>query len=156
MSRTTTPNTTADPARKEANLRRRLYQQGFMLRKSRTRNERAINFGGYMITNIRSGLAVAGADGNAYSLDIDGVERFAATHVPCVPTDAVHLRKEYILRRRLCRQGFQLRKSRTRKTWAPDFGGFMIVDNKTGFAVAGANGYAFSLCIDDVERFTND
>ncbi len=147
----TITNATADPVRKEANFRRRLYQQGFVLRKSRTRND----FGGYMITNIRSGFAVAGANGSAYSLDLDGVESFAASHVPCVPKDAVHLRKEHSLRRRLCRQGFQLRKSRTRKTWAPDFGGFMIVDHKTGFAVAGANGHAFSLSIDDVERFAN-
>ncbi len=31
----------------------------------------------------------------------------------------------------------------------------MIVGNTTGFAVAGTNGYAFSLCIDDVERFAS-
>jgi hypothetical protein len=65
-------------------------------------------------------------------------------------------RKEANLRRRLRRHGFTLRKSRTRNERAIDFGGFMIIEDRTGFAVAGANCYPFSLNIDDVERFANE
>jgi hypothetical protein len=60
---------------RENRLRRRLARRGYQLSKSRRRDTRAIDFGGYMILNDRN-VAVAGATPRAFCLTLDDVERW--------------------------------------------------------------------------------
>ncbi|MGE5528770.1 MAG: hypothetical protein ACM3X6_06480 [Patescibacteria group bacterium] len=53
-----------------------LKRQGFCLVKSRRRDPRAIDYGGYMIVN-ESNVVVAGELNTGWVLSLDSVERFA-------------------------------------------------------------------------------
>lgn len=60
----------------ENRLRRTAARRGFVLQKSRRRDEKAIDFGGYMLTDARTNTPVMGADPFAYSADLDAVAAF--------------------------------------------------------------------------------
>lgn len=63
-----------DPEKVNENrLRRMAERQGLKLMKSRRRDPRAIDYGGYMLVNAYN-MIVAGASPNAYSMSIDDVE----------------------------------------------------------------------------------
>ena len=51
------------------------------------------------------------------------------------------------------KQALSLVKSRSRHRERPDFGGFMIVDDATNVAVAGASPFAFSLSLAEAEEW---
>jgi hypothetical protein len=59
---------------RENRLRRMAKRQGLMVVKSRRRDPRAIDYGGYMILDARTNLVVAGGSPQAFSLDLDEVE----------------------------------------------------------------------------------
>lgn len=59
------------------------------------------------------------------------------------------------LRRMAKRQGLTLCKSRTRDIRARDFGGYMLAD-LNNIVVAGGNPYAYSMAINEVERYLLD
>jgi hypothetical protein len=59
---------------RENRLRRMAQRQRLMLMKSRRRDRLAADFGGYMVID-EDGRPVAGGS-PAFSLDLDGVERF--------------------------------------------------------------------------------
>ena len=59
----------------ENRLRRMAARQSLTLMKSRTRDQRATTYGGYMIVDQENNV-VAGGHPSAYSLSIDGAERF--------------------------------------------------------------------------------
>lgn len=60
---------------------------------------------------------------------------------------------EQRLRRALNREGYGLRKSRTKNIHADDLGGYMIYDLATNAVVAGAR---FDLDLDDVAGFVEE
>jgi len=66
--------TDVDLRRQESRLRRRLRCQGYVLCKSRTRNEQHISFGGYLIADENNNVVVGGSD---FTMTIDDAERFA-------------------------------------------------------------------------------
>lgn len=57
------------------------------------------------------------------------------------------------LRRQLSKEGYMLRKSRTRNWNIDDYGEYMITDPYTNMIVAGSR---FDLSLEDVERFVNE
>ncbi|MBN9053121.1 MAG: hypothetical protein J0H80_04940 [Rhizobiales bacterium] len=59
---------------RENKLRRMAERQGMILQKSRRRDPRAIDFGGYMLVDAKTNAVVMGADPNAYSATIEQVE----------------------------------------------------------------------------------
>ena len=59
----------------EDRLRRMAKRQGLVLMKSRTRDQRARDYCGYMLVDDRN-TAVAGGNPNAYSMSIDEVEQY--------------------------------------------------------------------------------
>lgn len=61
---------------REARARRQLRAQGYQLVKSRARDGRAPDFGGYMIVNAATNFVEAGELGGAMALDLDQVEAF--------------------------------------------------------------------------------
>lgn len=61
--------------------------------------------------------------------------------------------RENRLRRMAERQRLSLVKSRRRDPYAPDFGGYMIVDPATSQVVAGGSPQAYSLNLDGVEAW---
>ena len=61
--------------------------------------------------------------------------------------------RENRLRRSAERQGFQIRKSRTKHTNIDDYGGYRIVNSFFNTVEAGER---FDLTIDDVEKFLNE
>jgi phosphotransacetylase len=64
--------------------------------------------------------------------------------------------RENRLRRMAERQGLNLCKSRRRDYRALDFGRWMIKDGDTDAVVAGATPRAYSLSIDDVEKYLTE
>ncbi|HEV2542934.1 MAG TPA: hypothetical protein VGU70_09285 [Methylobacterium sp.] len=60
--------------------------------------------------------------------------------------------RENRLRRVAERRGLRLEKSRRRDPRAMDFGGYMLIDGYRNTVVSGANPYAYSLSLDDVEK----
>lgn len=66
--------TDADLCRQESRLRRRLRGQGYVLCKSRTRNEQHISFGGYLISDENDNVVAGGSD---FTMTIGDVDRFA-------------------------------------------------------------------------------
>ncbi len=70
-----------------------------------------------------------------------------------MPAEQVTKVRENKLRRMAARQGYGLMKSRARDPRALGYGGFMIVDPKTNFIVAGASPGAYSLSADEVEEW---
>lgn len=61
---------------RENRLRRAAERQGYRLSKSRRRDPRAIDYGGYMVIDIQTNGIVAGATPYAYTMDLDAVEEF--------------------------------------------------------------------------------
>jgi hypothetical protein len=49
-------------------------------------------------------------------------------------------------------QGLALKKSRTRNERSPSFGGYMLLDARSGAVVAGGHPFEFSMSLDDVEE----
>lgn len=64
---------TAEKVR-ENRLRRMAERQGLRLEKSRRRDPRALDYGGYMLVEEASGAVVAGESPRPYSLNVDQVE----------------------------------------------------------------------------------
>lgn len=64
---------TAEKVR-ENRLRRMAERQGLRLLKSRRRDERAIDYGGFMLVDAETGLAIAGGSPVPYFLSADDVE----------------------------------------------------------------------------------
>ena len=60
-------------------LRRALKRQGRLLIKSRVRNPRAPDFGGFMIVNMAANTVEAGEIGSPLALSIDEVEAWIAS-----------------------------------------------------------------------------
>ena len=58
----------------ENRCRRALSRRGFTLQKSRRRDPRAVDYGGYMIVDAATNTVVAGAGSNAFSMSLDEVE----------------------------------------------------------------------------------
>lgn len=61
--------------------------------------------------------------------------------------------KENRLRRMAERQGLRLEKSRRRDPHALDYGGYMLVDPTNNGVVMGADAYAYSADLDQVEEW---
>ena len=61
--------------------------------------------------------------------------------------------RENRLRRMANRQGLVVHKSRIRDPRAIGYGGYMISDRLTNVVVAGAQPYAFTMSMDEVEGF---
>jgi len=59
----------------ENRLRRMAERQGMQLIKSRRRDPKAIDFGGYMLVDIATNAAVIGGSPYAYSASLEDVER---------------------------------------------------------------------------------
>jgi hypothetical protein len=66
----------ADDKVKENRLRRVAQRRGLVLQKSRRRDPRAMDFGGYMLADARRNVVVAGAEPNAFSMSLDDVQRW--------------------------------------------------------------------------------
>lgn len=62
---------------RETRLRRMAYRQGLILRKSRTRDPRAIGHGMYCLADFEN-RAVAGTDLMGHSMSLDEIEAFLA------------------------------------------------------------------------------
>jgi hypothetical protein len=61
---------------KENRLRRAAERQGLVLQKSRRRDPRAIDFGGYMLVDVVKNFVVMGGSPNAFSASLDDVEAY--------------------------------------------------------------------------------
>lgn len=61
--------------------------------------------------------------------------------------------RENRLRRMAQRQGLELQKSRARDPRALGFGGYMLVEVRRNAVVAGAEGHAYSLTLDEAEHW---
>lgn len=61
---------------RENRLRRMAERQGLTLVKSRRRDPRAYDFGGYMLCDAATSLVVIGSSPLAFGLDLDDVEAF--------------------------------------------------------------------------------
>lgn len=61
---------------RENRLRRMAERQGLRLEKSRRRDPRALDYGGYMIVRAATNTVEAGGHPQPYSLDLDAAERF--------------------------------------------------------------------------------
>ena len=61
---------------RESRLRRMADRQGLRLRKSRRRNPRAIDFGGYMLVDAGSNEIVWGGNPHPFSATLDEIEDF--------------------------------------------------------------------------------
>jgi hypothetical protein len=59
---------------REQRLRRAAERQGLSLTKSRRRDPRAVDYGGYMLVVMLTNAVVAGGHPWPYSLDLDEVE----------------------------------------------------------------------------------
>lgn len=57
-------------------LRRAAARQGLQLIKSRRRDPRALDYGGWMITELSTSTVVAGATPREYSMSLDDVEKY--------------------------------------------------------------------------------
>jgi hypothetical protein len=57
-------------------LRRAAARQGLQLVKSRRRDPRALDYGGWMITELSTNTIVAGATPREYSMSLDDVEKY--------------------------------------------------------------------------------
>jgi len=59
---------------RENRLRRMAERQGMRLLKSRRRDSRALDYGGYMLVDLRTDAVVAGGSPTPFFLDMDEVE----------------------------------------------------------------------------------
>jgi len=60
----------------ENRLRRMAERQGYVLQKSRRRDPRAIDYGGYMVIDRVHNWVVFGGEPRSYSASLDAVEAF--------------------------------------------------------------------------------
>ncbi len=63
---------------REARLRRMLHRRGLKLLKSRRRDPKALDYGGYMVANLVSGVVVFGETPHSFCWTLDNVEKFLA------------------------------------------------------------------------------
>jgi hypothetical protein len=63
---------------REARVRRMLHRRGLKLPKSRRRDPKALDYGGYMVANLVSGVVIEGATPRPFSWSLDDVEKFLA------------------------------------------------------------------------------
>ena len=63
---------------------------------------------------------------------------------------------EQAIRGRAARNGYIVRKSRSRNPSAPGFGGFMLVDSATNVAVCGTTPFSFSADLEDIAGYLDD
>jgi hypothetical protein len=61
---------------RENRLRRMAERQGLRLARSRRRDPRAIDFGGFMLTDVVKNFVVRGGDPFAFSATLDDVEAY--------------------------------------------------------------------------------
>jgi hypothetical protein len=61
---------------REKRLRRMAERQGLRLHKSRRRDPRALDYGGYMLSDIYRKTVVLGGNQHAYSATLDEVEQY--------------------------------------------------------------------------------
>lgn len=61
---------------RELRLRRMAERQGLALHKSRRRDPRAIDFGGWMIVDMSTNSIVAGELGTGHAMDLDQIEEY--------------------------------------------------------------------------------
>ena len=61
---------------RENRLRRMAERQGYLLRKSRPRDPRALDYDGYMLIEPTQNVGVLGYTPHAFSATLDGVEAF--------------------------------------------------------------------------------
>jgi len=61
---------------RENRLRRMAGRQGMRLEKSRRRDPRAVDFGGYMLVDIRLNAVICGSGAFPYSADMDEIEQY--------------------------------------------------------------------------------
>ncbi len=61
---------------RENRLRRMAKRQGLELQKSRRRDPKAYDFGGFMLVDVRTNSVAFGADPLPFSLSIDDVEAY--------------------------------------------------------------------------------
>ena len=61
---------------RENRARRVLLRLGYRLMKSKRKDPRAIDYGGYMIVDDSYNVIVEGSDPIAFSMDIEDVEKF--------------------------------------------------------------------------------
>lgn len=64
---------------RENRLRRVAARQGYLLQKSRRRDERAVDYGGYMLVDASSNGIVLGSGAFPYNASLDDVENFLNT-----------------------------------------------------------------------------
>lgn len=64
---------------REARVRRTLKRDGYVLTKSRVRNPEDYRYGGYMIVDAQINGVVAGGSPIEFCLDLDDVEKWAAS-----------------------------------------------------------------------------
>lgn len=67
--------TTTDKIR-EKRLRNAAKRQGYDITKSRTRDPRALDYGGWMVIDPRSNSIEAGGMGDGFQMSIDEVEKW--------------------------------------------------------------------------------
>lgn len=61
---------------RENRLRRAAARQGFGIVKSRRRDSRATDFGGYMLVNVATNYIEFGGSPNAFSCSLDEIEKY--------------------------------------------------------------------------------
>jgi hypothetical protein len=61
---------------KENRVRRIASRRGYVLKKSRRRDPHAVDFGGYLLMDVRRNFAVLGGQGYAYSATLDEIEDY--------------------------------------------------------------------------------
>lgn len=67
---------------KENRARRKLDRMGMRLMKSRRRDERALDFGGYMIVDKNTNYVQAGGTPGAFSMSIEEIENWIEDSPP--------------------------------------------------------------------------
>ena len=61
---------------RENKLRRVAERRGFQIVKSRRKDPQAVDFGGYMLTDIRTNAVVLGSGAFAYSATLEDIENY--------------------------------------------------------------------------------
>lgn len=66
----------ANPKVRENLIRRMAARRGYLLQKSRRRDEKALDFGGYMLVDATSNAVVCGGDPYAFSADLEEIASY--------------------------------------------------------------------------------
>jgi hypothetical protein len=80
---------------RENRIRRMIERQGYILKKSRSRDPRVASYGGYMIVDRETNGVIAGGHPWAYSMNLDEVEEWANTPPPSEDTIGIGSRVEW-------------------------------------------------------------